>query len=144
AKLTVRVTSKAWVPVTGLCTPSVETYGGQQISRLALDDGQSITVSLADCNSGLGGAAGGGGSGGGGGASGGADGGAGNGWGDTDDGGTRGSLSTDGGIDSGVPPDAGGCGCSVPWSARGRDTAGGLLALALALAAIAARRGRRR
>jgi hypothetical protein len=142
AKLTVRVTNKAWVPVTGLCTPSVETYAGQQISRLALDDGQSITVSLADCNAGLGGTGGTGGSGGGGGSPGGADGGAGNGW-AGDDGGTRGSLSTDAGIDT-VVPDAGGCGCSVPWSARGRDAAGGLLALALALAAFVGRRRRRR
>jgi len=135
--------------VTGLCTPSVETYGGQQISRLSLDDGQSITVSLADCNPGLGDAGGTGGPGGGGGPPGGGGapgdpdggGGAGNGW-AGDDGGTRGNLSTDAGIDV-VVPDAGGCGCSVPWSPRGRDTAGGLLALAVALAGVAARRPRR-
>ena len=49
-KLTVRVAKAATVPVTGLCTPGAEAYAGQQISYLRLADGQSITLSLADCN----------------------------------------------------------------------------------------------
>jgi len=123
-KLTVRVTSKAWVPVTGLCTPGVESYGGQQISHLTIDDGQSMTLSLTDCNAGVGGtadptgAAGASGTGGSGaGGAGGGGGSVGNGWGD----GTRGNLSTDGGSASGLAPDAGGCGCFV----SGRATRAG-------------------
>src|SRR4029079_13447807 len=42
-KLTVQVTHAATIPVTGLCTPSAESYAGQQISYLQLGDGQSIT-----------------------------------------------------------------------------------------------------
>ena len=49
-KLTVKVEKAATVPVTGLCTPAAEAYAGQQISYLSLADGQSITLSLADCN----------------------------------------------------------------------------------------------
>ena len=49
-KLTVQVTRAATIPVTGLCTPAAEAYAGQQISYLQLGDGQSITLSLADCN----------------------------------------------------------------------------------------------
>ena len=49
-KLTVKVEKAATVPVTGLCTPAAEGYAGQQISYLPLADGQSITLSLADCN----------------------------------------------------------------------------------------------
>ena len=53
-KLTVRVTNAATVPVTGLCTPGAEAYAGQQISYLQLAAGQSITLSLTDCNGGSG------------------------------------------------------------------------------------------
>jgi hypothetical protein len=49
-RLTVRVTNAATVPVTGLCTPDAEAYAGQQISYLQLAAGQSITLSLTDCN----------------------------------------------------------------------------------------------
>ena len=49
-KLTVKVEKAATVPVTGLCTPAAEAYAGQQISYLPLAAGQSITLSLADCN----------------------------------------------------------------------------------------------
>jgi hypothetical protein len=49
-KLTVKVDKAAIIPVTGLCTPAAEAYAGQQISYLPLADGQSITLSLADCN----------------------------------------------------------------------------------------------
>ena len=68
--LTVSVTSAATVPVTGLCTPGAESYGGQTISYLALGPGQPMTFSLTSCNpkmggtGGTGGAAGTGGSGG--------------------------------------------------------------------------------
>jgi hypothetical protein len=48
--LTITAAKAATVPVTGLCTPAAETYGGRQISYLQLQAGQSITVSLADCN----------------------------------------------------------------------------------------------
>ena len=53
-KLTVRVTNAATVPVTGLCTPAAEAYAGQKISYLQLAAGQSVTLSLADCNAGTG------------------------------------------------------------------------------------------
>ena len=53
-KLTVRVANAATVPVTGLCTPGAEAYGGQKISYLQLAAGQSVTLSLADCNGGIG------------------------------------------------------------------------------------------
>ena len=48
--LTVKVTKAATVPVTGLCTPGAESYAGQTISYLKLAAGQSVTLSLADCN----------------------------------------------------------------------------------------------
>ena len=48
----------ATVPVTGLCTPGAEAYAGQKISYLQLAAGQSMTVSLADCNDGIGGTGG--------------------------------------------------------------------------------------
>jgi hypothetical protein len=62
--ITVSVTSAATVPVTGLCTPGAETYGGQTISYLSLAAGQSVTLSLVGCNAGAGGAGGSAGSGG--------------------------------------------------------------------------------
>ena len=53
AQLSVRVMNAATVPVTGLCTAAAETYAGQQISYLRLAAGQSVTLSLADCNPGV-------------------------------------------------------------------------------------------
>ncbi len=100
-KLTVRVDNAATVPVTGVCTPGAEAYAGQKISYLQLAAGQSMTVSLADCNDGIEGT---GGPGGGGGT------------------GTTGHLSTDGGINLPRPDDGG---CSV--SGQGRGGAGALL-----------------
>ena len=86
-----RVTNAATVPVTGLCTPSAETYAGRQISYLQLAAGQSVTLSLTDCNGGPGGGSGGGAGGGGaGGPDGGQTGASGS--------GTTGQLSTDGGL----------------------------------------------
>jgi MYXO-CTERM domain-containing protein len=64
--LTVSVANAATVPVTGLCTPGAESYGGQTISYLSLAAGQSVTLSLTGCNPGFvgsGGATGSGGSG---------------------------------------------------------------------------------
>ena len=52
AKITVRVTNAATIPITGLCTPFAESYGGQRISHLRLAAGQSVTLSLAGCGSG--------------------------------------------------------------------------------------------
>jgi hypothetical protein len=48
--LTITVTHAATVPVTGLCTPGAERYGGQTISYLQLGDGQSATYPLAGCS----------------------------------------------------------------------------------------------
>ena len=145
SKLTVQVTTAATVPITGLCTPSGESYGGQQISYLPLAAGQSITLSLADCNPGVTGA---GGTGGGGtGAGGGNQPTGGGGAGSASDGSTRGSLSTDGPLGAGVAPDAGGCGCSLPRPGRGTDAGMGALLMAFVLAVARARRrrsGRRR
>jgi peptidoglycan/xylan/chitin deacetylase (PgdA/CDA1 family) len=115
ANLTVRVTNAATVPVTGLCTPGAETYAGQSISSLALAAGQSITLSLADCNSGTlgtGGNSGAGGSigSGAGGSIGGLAGSPPNGWADggpTGAGGNTGALTTDAGPGH---PDTG-CSC---------------------------------
>ena len=56
--LTVSVANAATVPVTGLCTPGAESYGGQTISYLALAAGQSVTLSLTGCNPGFGGSGG--------------------------------------------------------------------------------------
>jgi uncharacterized protein (TIGR03382 family) len=66
-RLTVKVANAARIPITGLCTPGAETYGGQKISYLDLAAGESKTLSLADCNDGGGtgtGGSGGGGAGG--------------------------------------------------------------------------------
>jgi hypothetical protein len=54
--LTVTVAHAATVPVTGLCTPGAEHYGGQTISYLALGDGQSATYPLGGCSGGTPGA----------------------------------------------------------------------------------------
>jgi hypothetical protein len=58
ASMTVSVTNAATVPVTGLCTPGAERYAGQTISYLQLGAGQSMTLSLTNCNSGAAGAGG--------------------------------------------------------------------------------------
>ena len=50
ASLTVTVAAAATVPVTGVCIPGAESYGGQTISYLALAAGQSVTLSLTSCN----------------------------------------------------------------------------------------------
>ena len=52
--VTVSVTAAATVPVTGLCVPGAESYGGQTISYLPLAAGQSVTLSLTSCNPGYG------------------------------------------------------------------------------------------
>jgi len=59
--MTVSVSNAATVPVTGLCTPGAETYANQTISYLALGAGQSVTLSLSNCNAGTGGMGGAGG-----------------------------------------------------------------------------------
>ena len=48
--VTISVTAAATVPVTGLCIPGAESYGGQTISYLPLAAGQSVTLSLTTCN----------------------------------------------------------------------------------------------
>jgi len=156
-KLTVQVTRGATIPVTGLCTPAAEAYAGQHISYLQLGDGQSVTLSLADCNADFnptppapaagdgslppgptvgGNCPPGTGTGGTGGTGGGGDAGAGGAGGDT----TTGSLSTDGGTDPGAyGGGGGGCGCALP----GRGPTRGAITLVVALAiAVAARRRR--
>ncbi|HVZ86246.1 MAG TPA: hypothetical protein VHG72_04715, partial [Polyangia bacterium] len=50
--ITMAVANAATVPVTGLCTPAAERYGGQTISWIALNAGQSVTLSLTGCNPG--------------------------------------------------------------------------------------------
>jgi hypothetical protein len=142
SRLTVRVNNAATVPVTGLCTPSAETYAGRQISYLQLAAGQSVTLSLTDCNGGTGGGSGGGtgGAGGGGGPDGGAGGGGG---GETGTGGTgtTGHLSTDGGRHA-RQRDGDGWGCVVSGGGAGRGAGGLLVALALAVAGLRWRRRR--
>jgi hypothetical protein len=59
AQITVHVTRGASVPVTGLCTPSAESYAGQKISYLQLAAGAEATFSLDGCNDGTGGSGGG-------------------------------------------------------------------------------------
>jgi len=115
--LSVRVMNAATVPVTGLCTPGGESYAGQQISYLTLAAGQSITLSLADCNpgaTGTGGGTGTGGAGGNGGAT------------------TIGTLGNgDGGAGLGTTPDVNGCACDVSGYEVGRGAWAALIALAL-------------
>jgi hypothetical protein len=121
--LTVRVTNAAMVPVTGLCTPGVEKYAGQQISHLTLAAGEAVTLSLSDCNPGATGTGGGGGAGG-----------------DT----TVGSLgNADGGpFVGGVAPDVQGCGCLVGGGER-RGALPTDLILLVAAAVVVGRRLRR-
>jgi MYXO-CTERM domain-containing protein len=112
ARLTVRVTNAATIPITGLCTPSAESYGGRQISHLELAAGQSVTLSLTECSAGGGGAGGG--------------------QGDR----ATGHLTTDA---PPAPPGSGGSGCSVSGGRTGGG-AGTLVLVVLAVAAVAARR----
>ena len=95
AQLTVRVVNAAVVPVTGLCTPSAESYAGRKIAYLDLAAGTEVTLSLDGCNDGSGAGGGAGGSGAGGS---GAD--------DAADGGGLGSGGAGGAADSAVDPDA--------------------------------------
>jgi MYXO-CTERM domain-containing protein len=168
-KLTVQAAPAAVIPVTGLCTPGAEAYAGQQISYLSLGDGESITLSLADCNAdfvptpaasdgslppgptvggncppptGTGGSGGADGTGGAGGSQG--TGGAGGSEGTGGAGGdtTMGSLSTDASVDPGASG-GGGCGCAVNDGTDHRGVGAVLLAIAFAIA-IAARRRRAR
>ena len=159
SKLTITAAKAATVPVTGLCTPGAEMYGAQRISYLRLEAGQSITVSLADCNLDLttptggedqdlgtptvggncstGGATGTGGTGrrGAGGSMGtGGDTGAGGG------GGNTGELTTDGGL--GDPHPDVGCNCVVSGEGA-RGSAAGAVLFAFALGFAAGRRGPR-
>ena len=55
--LTVTVAHAATIPVTGLCTPGAESYGGQTISYLALTDGQTASYTLTGCAGSTGGGA---------------------------------------------------------------------------------------
>ncbi len=49
--ITLSAANPATVPVTGLCTPTAEEYGGQTISYVALNAGQSVRLALTGCNS---------------------------------------------------------------------------------------------
>jgi hypothetical protein len=49
--LTITATRATVVPVTGLCTASAENYGGQCISHIALQAGQSVTLNTGAANS---------------------------------------------------------------------------------------------
>ena len=49
-RLAISVKNAATVPVTGLCTPGAESYGGRTISHLPLADGEKVTFSLGSCN----------------------------------------------------------------------------------------------
>jgi len=59
AQITVSVVNAASVPVTGLCTPTAETYAGDTIAYLDLPAGGAATFPLGNCNAGAGGADGG-------------------------------------------------------------------------------------
>jgi MYXO-CTERM domain-containing protein len=50
SQITVKVTNAAKVPITGLCTPTAETYGAQKISYVSLAAGGTTTLSIADCS----------------------------------------------------------------------------------------------
>jgi hypothetical protein len=56
--ITVHATAAVTAPVTGLCTPTAETYAGRRISYVQLAAGQDATFSLVGCNDGSGGAGG--------------------------------------------------------------------------------------
>ena len=144
SKLTVRVNNAATIPITGVCTPAVEMYAGQVISGVPLAAGQSITLSLTDCNAWIPGTTGAGGAGGSDGRSSGAGGSTGPDRGGSGEAGATGSgaagntgaLTTDAG--PGPHPDTG-CACLV----GGRSSRLGVALVAIALA-IAGRRARRR
>ena len=53
--LTITVAHAATIPVTGLCTPGAESYGGQTISYLTLADGQTANYALTACSGATGG-----------------------------------------------------------------------------------------
>lgn len=122
--LRITVAHAATIPVTGLCTPGAESYGGQTISYLVLADGQTANYALTACAGATGGApdagssdpgntsAGGGSSG-----AGGANGGSG-GSGSVDAGGTPDGAAVNGGISSNVgltssSPMTAGCACAL-------------------------------
>jgi MYXO-CTERM domain-containing protein len=158
--LTVSVAHAATVPVTGLCVPGAESYGGQTISYLALSDGQSATYALGNCAGATGGSPG---NTGGGGTTGGNPGAGGTTGTSTGAGGSPsvtggGSPDVDGGMDGGEPhagtiagttntpgskgiaSEPSGCGCGLAAS----PTGSGALALALlGLALVIRRRGHR-
>ena len=52
-QLTLSVSGAATVPITGLCTPSAETYAGQKISHLSLPAGGQLVLTLDGCNEGV-------------------------------------------------------------------------------------------
>src|SRR4029453_18054842 len=49
-RLAISVKNAATVPVTGLCTPGAESYGGRTISHVPLAGGEEVTFSLGSCN----------------------------------------------------------------------------------------------
>ncbi|HTB57362.1 MAG TPA: MYXO-CTERM sorting domain-containing protein [Polyangia bacterium] len=115
--VTISVTAAATVPVTGLCVPGAESYGGLTISYLPLAAGQSVTLSLTTCNptygtGGSGGASGGGGSSGAGGTS------------ATGGGGAAGTSGSVGGSGEGGMAGAAGGGMSVDAGATRGSSAG--------------------
>ena len=114
--MTVSVSNAATVPVTGLCTTGAETYDGKTISYLTLAAGQSVTLSLTDCNPGPGGAGGSGGAAGAGGMAGG--------------GMTTGAAGAVGGTGAGGAPGAGGAvstgGATGVAGTSGQTGAGGI------------------
>ena len=122
AQLTVSVVNAASVPVTGLCTPTSETYAGDTIAYVDLPAGGAATFPLGNCNAGAGGA------------DAGADGAAGN----TGVGGTLGSggavgvggqVGTGGAVATGMGGDgaAGGTGGAVNGGVGGNLGTGGML-----------------
>lgn len=127
AQITVSVLNAASVPVTGLCTPTAETYGSDTIAYLDLAAGGAATFPLGNCNAGAGGA------------DGGADAGAGGAVGNTGVGGTLGSggaigvggqSGTGGAVATGMGGDVGmgGTGGAVNGGIGGNLGAGGILA----------------
>jgi MYXO-CTERM domain-containing protein len=141
--VTISVTAAATVPVTGLCVPGAESYGGQTIAYLPLAAGQSVTLSLTTCNpdygaGGTGGASGTGGSSGGTGAGGigvagasgstggiGEAGGAGGTGGEGIAGAAGGNTSTDGGATGGSGGATGGEGAMETGGSSGGGGSGG-------------------
>jgi MYXO-CTERM domain-containing protein len=136
-QLEVSVVNAATVPVTGLCTPSAERYGGKTISHLALDAGQKVTlpISTEACPGGAGSGGGGAGQGGqgGGGRTGYPDGGSGG------AGGGGGEMTAPGEAGSTGSSDAG-CGCAFVDPSARREAA--LLPLLGLLVAVTIRRRR--